>query len=111
MWPHLIGLPELLLQLLKAGAVGRAAVPTNPITGFLARVRCRMVEASRYSRSSVRCTNGIGLGLAAVLDREPEVSLLHLQLGLADHVELDRLDAEGLRILAGPPRRSAGRAR
>ncbi len=36
-----------------------------------------------------------------MLHREAEVALLHLQLGLADHVELHRLNAERLRL---PPR-------
>ncbi len=52
------------------------------------------------------CTNGTVSVCDAVLDSESEITLLHLQLGLTDHIELHRLDAEGLRVL---PRRVIGR--
>ena len=60
-----------------------------------------MVETSRYSRSSLRWTNGIVSVCRAVLDREPQVALLHLQLRLPDDVELHRLDAERLGLAPG----------
>src|SRR5581483_10095760 len=42
---------------------------------------------------------GDRLGAAAVLDREAEVALFHLELGLANDVELDGFDAEALGVL------------
>ena len=99
--PHVVGLTELLLEGRIAVALFRRRLRHEPDGG--------LVGASQVPDGRDQAVLEIigpvherhGLGLRAVLQRESEVTLLHLQLRLADHVELDRLDPQRLGVFPG----------
>jgi hypothetical protein len=95
----LVGLAQLLLQLLKSvsGSPGLLRQDSHR------RLLCPAEIANGGNQAVFEVIGvlheGDGLGLAPVLNCQPKVALLDLQLRLPDDVELDRLDAERLGLL------------